>query len=87
MTRKMHGKEISDAQVDAWVAEAEDGYDVEELRKRIIGRPARGLEPSRVVPVRLTEDELDAVMKRAAREHMNRSEAIRAALSDWARSA
>jgi predicted transcriptional regulator len=33
MTRKMHGKEISDAQVDAWVAEAEDGYDVEELEE------------------------------------------------------
>ncbi|WP_038552741.1 ribbon-helix-helix protein, CopG family [Corynebacterium glyciniphilum] len=87
MMRKMHGEEVSEEQVDAWVAEAEEGYDVEELQKRIIGRPARGSEASRVVPVRLTDAELDAVMKRADKEHLNRSEAIRAALSDWARSA
>lgn len=80
------GEEGSEAQVDAWVAEAEEGYDVEELQKRIIGRPARGGEASRVVPVRLTDAELDAVMKRADKENLNRSEAIRAALSEWARS-
>lgn len=86
MARKMRGEEVTEAQVDAWVAEAEEGYDVEELQKRIIGRPARGGEASRVVPVRLTDTELDAVMKRADKENLNRSEAIRAALSEWARS-
>lgn len=65
MARKIRGEEVSEVQVDAWVAEAEEGYDVEELQKRIIGRPARGGEASRVVPVRLTDAELDAVMKRA----------------------
>lgn len=38
MTRHLRGEEISEEQVDAWVAEAEEDYDVEELRKRIIGR-------------------------------------------------
>lgn len=85
MMRKIYGEEVSEEQVDAWVAEAEEGYDVEQLEKRTIGRPARGSEASRVVPVRLTDAELDAVMKRAGREHLNRSEAIRAALRDWAR--
>lgn len=87
MTRKMQGQEISEAQVDEWVAEAEAGYDVEELQRRAGGRPARSSEPSQVVPVRLTADELAAVMVRAEREHLNRSEAIRAALAAWSHAA
>ena len=85
MNRKMQGREVSEAEVDEWVAEAEAGYDVEELRGRVIGRPTRGNEPSQVVPVRLTNEELAAVMARAEREHLNRSEAIRAALAQWSR--
>lgn len=83
----MQGREVSEAEIDAWVEEAEAGYDVEELRKRIIGRPTRGSEPSQVVPVRLTTEELDAIMQRAARENLNRSEAIRAALKQWSHAA
>ena len=85
MARRMQGREVSEAEVDAWVSEAEAGYDVDELRKRVIGRPTRGAEPSQVVPVRLTNEELDALMARADRENLNRSEAIRAALAEWAR--
>lgn len=87
MTRKMRGQDVSEAQVDDWVAEAEAGYDVEELRGRAVGRPARSGEPSQVVPVRLTAEELAAVMVRAEREHLNRSEAIRAALAAWSHAA
>ena len=29
----IHGEAVSDEQIDAWVAEAEAGYDVEMLRK------------------------------------------------------
>lgn len=81
----MHGEEIFAAQVDAWVAEAEEGYDVEQLQKLIFGRSAPGSEASRVVLVRLTAAEVDAVMKRAGKEHLSRSEAVRAALSDCVR--
>lgn len=87
MTRKMQGEEISEDQVDEWVAEAEAGYDVEELRRRSGGRPTRASAPSQVVPVRLTAEELEAVMQRAEREHLNRSEAIRAALAAWSHAA
>jgi predicted transcriptional regulator len=80
--REMRGREVSEQQVDAWVAEAEAGYDVEELRKR--GRPSRGGAAARVVPVRFTEEEIDALMKRAGREYLNRSEAIRRAVQEWA---
>lgn len=77
----MNGKEISEEQVDEWVAEAERGYDVEMLRRR--GRPARGAAPSEVVTVRLTHDELEALSRKADQEHLNRSDAIREALRLW----
>ena len=79
--RKMQGREVSEEQVDAWVAEAEAGYDVEQLRKR--GRPARGEQAAQVIPVRFTDEELDSLMRRADREHLNRSEAIRRAVREW----
>ncbi|MGO4584931.1 ribbon-helix-helix protein, CopG family [Arthrobacter sp. 2RAF6] len=86
MERRMHGREVSEAEIDHWVEEAETGYDVEELKSRM-GRPARGADASQVVPVRLTVEELAAVMARAEREHLNRSEAIRAALAAWSQAA
>lgn len=82
MKRTLDGKDVSEAQVDAWVEEAERGYDPDWLRKRL-GRPSRAGEAAQVVPVRLTEAELDAVMARANREHLNRSEAIRRAIAEW----
>jgi len=82
--RIIQGREVDESQVDEWVAEAEAGYDVEELRSRW-GRAPRGATAAQVIPVRLTEDELAAVMARAEREGLNRSEAIRAALDAWAR--
>lgn len=78
----MRGKEIPEEQVDEWVDEAEKGYDVDWLRKRM-GRPTRAGSPTQVVPVRMTEAELAAVTARAEREHLNRSEAIRRALAEW----
>lgn len=85
MDRRIEGRKVSNADVDKWVAEAESGYDVDELRKREVGRPRRGSQPSEVIPVRLTAEELAAVMERAEREHLNRSEAIRIALAEWSK--
>lgn len=79
--RKMQGHEVPEDQVDAWVAEAEAGYDVEQLRKR--GRPTRGEQAAQVVPVRFTDEEISSLMQRADREHLNRSEAIRRAVREW----
>lgn len=83
MERKIQGQNVSEEQLDDWVAEAEKGYDIAWLKKRM-GRPARSDRAARVVPVRLTDAELEAVMARADREHLNRSEAIRQALAQWA---
>lgn len=81
--RVMRGKEVSDAQVQAWADEAEAGYDVDQLQKRW-GRPPRADGPSQVVPTRFSEAELAELMVRAQREGMDRSAAIRAAVREWA---
>jgi len=83
MKRTMQGRDVDESQVDQWVDEAETGYDVETLRARW-GRAPRGSAAAQVIPVRLTAEELAAVMARAEKEGLNRSEAIRAALSSWA---
>jgi len=44
------------------------------------GRPGRGAEPSQVVALRLTLEEIAAIDKRAKREGKSRSEVIREAL-------
>ncbi|MGO1507756.1 MAG: CopG family transcriptional regulator [Microbacteriaceae bacterium] len=81
--RIIQGREVSDAQVQAWADEAEAGYDVEELQKRW-GRPPRAERASQVVPTRFSDAELAELMARADREGLDRSAAIRAAVRAWA---
>lgn len=76
------GVEITEEVIARLVKNAEQGFPGAAFRAP--GRPARSDEPTRAVTVRLTESELNAVMARAAREHRTRSEAIRAALAEWA---
>lgn len=75
---------VSERQIQGWAEEAEAGYDVDELKRRGRGRPARGAEPMQVVAVRLTTEELEALDAVAATHEMSRSEAIRAALVHFA---
>lgn len=75
------GVPVTEEQIAAWAAEAEAGYDVETLRRRGRGRPGRGAQPSQVVALRLTLDELAAIDARAKLEGKTRSEVIRQALS------
>jgi hypothetical protein len=75
---------VSDEQIQQWADEAEAGYDVDALKRRGRGRPGRGAEPMQVVAVRLTAAELEALDATAAKQHMTRSEAIRAALAHYA---
>ena len=77
----INGANIADNQIKAWANEAEAGYPVEQLRKR--GRKPLGDGASEVVPVRMDQTLLDALAARAEREHVSRSEAIRAAVRDW----
>lgn len=79
----MHGKSVTEEQIAAWAADAEAGYGVAVLKKRGRGRPGRGAEPSQVVALRLTVDEIAMLDARAVREGKSRSEVIREALK-WA---
>ena len=72
---------VTPEQLDQWVKEAEEGYDVDELKKRGRGRPGRGAIPSQVVGVRLTSEEVGALDELAAKRELSRSEVIRLALS------
>ena len=74
---------VTEKQIQKWAAEAEAGYDVEELKRRGRGRPGRGAEPMQVVAVRLTAEEIAALDAVAEREHLSRSEAIRRALAGF----
>ena len=77
----INGVPVNDEQIAAWVDEAEAGYDVEALKKRGRGRPGRGSEPSQVVALRLTLEEVASLDERAEREGKTRSEVIREALT------
>ncbi|WP_417554452.1 ribbon-helix-helix domain-containing protein [Microbacterium sp.] len=76
----INGVPVTDEQVETWAAEAEAGYDIASLKKRGRGRPGRGAEPSQVIALRLTADELRSLDERAEREQKSRSEVIREAL-------
>lgn len=78
------GKPVSEEQIQQWAAEAEAGYDVAALKKRGRGRPGRGAEPSQVIAVRLTQEELESIDARAAHEGKSRSEVIREAIASSA---
>ena len=75
---KIQGVPVTDEMIQQLADEAEKGYDVDQLRKR--GRKPMGDGPARVVPVRLDDTLLTAVDERAERDHITRSELIRAAL-------
>lgn len=66
------------------VEEVGEGQDVDDLRRRGRGRPGRGAEAMQVVAVRLTAEELKVLDAAAAKNHMSRSEALRAALANFA---
>lgn len=82
--KTINGVPVSEEQIEEWAAEAEAGYDVEALKKRGRGRPGRGAEPSQVVALRLTSEELAAIDVRAASEGKTRSEIIREAIATFA---
>jgi len=75
------GKPVTDQDIQGWADEAERGYDVEQLRKR--GRKPVGDGPAQVVPVRIDATLLAALTERAERDHVSRSEAIRAAIRSY----
>jgi hypothetical protein len=77
----INGVPVTEEQIATWVTEAEAGYDIKALKRRGRGRPGRGAEPSQVVALRLTVQEIADLDARAEREGKSRSEVIREALA------
>lgn len=76
------GIPVTDDVIAAAVTEAEEGYDVTELRRRG-GRRPMGSAPADVVPVRLDPELKAALAQRAEHDHTSSSEIIRQALRAW----
>lgn len=72
---------FTEEQLEQWVAEAEEGYDVDDLKKHGRGRPGRAADPTHVVAVRLTTDELESLDRLAAERDLSRSELVRQAIA------
>lgn len=80
--RMIDGQPVSDEQIQAWADEAESGYDVAEMRRR--GRPLTvGKTAGSVVQFRMDEELLELLARKAKAQHLNRSEALRAAVRAW----
>jgi hypothetical protein len=74
-------RDVDDRELEALVAEAERGYDVEELRRRRRGgRPTMGSGPAVVESVRLDPDLKRDLLLRAAKDGVSVSDVIRDAL-------
>ncbi|GAA0214710.1 ribbon-helix-helix domain-containing protein [Corynebacterium riegelii] len=78
--KTINGKLVSEEQIDAWVTEAEKGYDVETLRRR--GRKPRNEDAAKVISIRLSPSEISDLDKYAAANGWSRSQAIREALKN-----
>ena len=76
------GQPITDADIETLAAEAEAGYDVDQLiaRRPKRGRPALGSSPASVESVRLDPELREELLERAQSEGTTTSEIIREAL-------
>jgi hypothetical protein len=83
------GRPIADKDIEALAAEAEAGYDVDELiaRRPKRGRPALGSSPASVESVRLDPELRRELIDRARADATTTSEVIREALRRFLRAA
>ena len=82
--RTKSGRILTDADIEALSAEAEQGYDITELGRRP-GRPRMGSAPAVVVPVRLHAGLRSAVEARALADSTSVSDVIRTAVDAYLR--
>jgi len=78
--RTKSGKPITDELIEELVAQAEAGFDVDEILRRRGGRPAMGSAPASVESVRLDPELSQALRERADEEGRTNSDVIREAL-------
>jgi type I restriction enzyme, R subunit len=81
--RTKSGRILTEREIEALAAEAERGYDVDELARRQGGRPRLGSAPAIVVPVRLHAQLHAAAKQRASAERTSVSDIVRRALHGY----
>lgn len=74
------GQPITDELIEKLGAEAEKGYDVDDILERRRGRPPMGTAAATVESVRLDPELRRALAERAERDHETTSAVIREAL-------
>jgi hypothetical protein len=77
------GVTITDELVEKLAAQAEDGYDDEEMLRRRGGRPPIGSAAATVESVRLEPELRNALITRAKHDHETTSSVIRKALHEY----
>ncbi|HZJ26641.1 MAG TPA: CopG family transcriptional regulator [Acidimicrobiia bacterium] len=83
--RTQGGEPITDEVVEKLAAQAEAGFDVDEIIRRRGGRPPMGSSAASVESVRLDPELSAALRERAEREGRTNSELIRDALRRYLR--
>ena len=88
MAKKTYGKTpsgtaITDELVEKLAAQAEAGYDVDEILRRRGGRPPIGSAAATVESVRLEPELREALITRAEHDHETTSSVIRKALHQY----
>jgi hypothetical protein len=88
MGKKSYGKtvsgvEITDELIEKLAAEAEAGYDVDEILRKRRGRPPMGSGPATVESVRLDPELRQALTRRALADREATSAVIRKALRQY----
>lgn len=83
--RTLSGEPITDELLEKFAAQAEEGFDVDEMIRRRGGHPPMGSSAASVESVRLDPELSQALRERAEREGRTNSELIRDALRRYLR--
>jgi hypothetical protein len=87
MTAKPYGTSngvpITDELIERAAAEAEAGYDPDQLTPRPTGRPLIGAAPAKGLPVRFPPELRHQLQERAEAEHVTEADVVRRAVADY----
>ncbi len=87
MTAKVYGTSngvpITDELIERAAAEAEAGYDLDQLTPRPTGRPLIGSAPAKGLPVRFPPELRLQLRERAEAEHVTEADVVRRAVKNY----
>ena len=78
-----NGVPITDELIERAAADAEAGYDLDQLTPRPTGRPLIGSAPAKGLPVRFPPELRHQLQERAEAEHVTEADVVRRAVADY----